>query len=93
MTKFGRSPRFKDPVSGTEWANEHTFHIAYWMINDVAVSQSIRNFMLDFNGPIPYRAWIKEMGLTEQSTTSGWKLMAEGVHYGDLSEIMRASQN
>ena len=93
MTKFGVGPRFKDPASGTEWANEHTFHIAYWMVNDVAVYQSIRDFMRNSNDPIPYRAWIKKMGLTGQSTTSGWQLMADGVHYGDLSEIMRASQN
>jgi hypothetical protein len=93
MTKFGAGPRFKDPVSGTEWANEHTFHIAYWMLNDVSVYQSIRSFMRDFSGPIPYRAWINEMGLSEQSTTSGWQLIADPVHYGDLSEIMRASKN
>ena len=49
--------------------------------------------MQDFDGPIPYRSWIKEMGLVDKSTTSGWKLVAEGVNYGDLSEIMRALLN
>ena len=47
--------------------------------------------MQTFTGPIPYRSWIKEMELLEGSTPNGWKLMADGVHYGDLSEIMRAS--
>jgi hypothetical protein len=61
------------------------------MLNDVQIYQQMKKFMQNFNGPIPYRAWIKEMGLTDESTTSGWKLMADGVHYGDLSEIMRAS--
>ena len=85
------SAKYKDLKSGTEWANEHTFHIAFWMLNDVAAYQSMRKFMQDFNGPIPYRAWIKEMGLVDESTPNGWKFMADGVHYGDLSEIMRAS--
>lgn len=93
MKKFGVGPRFKDRVTGTEWANEHTFHIAYWMLNDIYIYQEIKRFMQDFDGPIPYRSWIKEMGLVDKSTTSGWKLMAEGVHYGDLSEIMRAILN
>ena len=91
MTKFGAGPRYKDPVSGTEWANEHTFHIAYWMLNDLQIYQEMKNFMQNSNDPIPYRTWIKQMGLVDKSTTSGWKLMADGVHYGDLSEIMRAS--
>ena len=85
------SAKYKDLKSGTEWANEHTFHIAFWMLNDVAAYQSMRKFMQDYNGPIPYRAWIKEMGLVDESTPNGWKFMADGVHYGDLSEIMRAS--
>ena len=93
MAKFGVGPRYKDPESGTEWANEHTFHIAYWMLNDVYIYQEMKNFMKNSNHPIPYRSWIKEMGLTDQSTTSGWNLMADGVHYGDLSEIMRASMH
>ena len=93
MAHMGKLPRFKDPVSGTEWANEHTFHIADWMLNDVQIYQQMKEFMQNSNDPIPYRAWIKQMGLANKSTTSGWKLMAEGVHYGDLSEIMRASQN
>jgi hypothetical protein len=93
MTKFGAGPRYKDPVSGTEWANEHTFRIANWMINDFVVYEKMKLFMINFVGPIPYRSWIKEMGLTDQSTSDGWKLMADGVHYGDLSEVMRASLN
>jgi hypothetical protein len=93
MTKINATPRYKDPDSGTEWANEHTFHIAYWMLNDVYIYQEMKRFMQDFDGPIPYRSWIKHMELTEKSTTSGWKLMADGVHYGDLSEIMRASMH
>ena len=75
----------------TEWANEHTFHIADWMLNDFAIYQNMKRFMQDFDGQIPYRSWFKEMGLVDQSTTSGWKLMDDGVHYGDLSEVMRAS--
>jgi hypothetical protein len=93
MKNFGVGPRFKDPESGTEWANEHTFHIAYWMLNDVYIYQEMKRFMQNFDGPIPYRAWIKEMGSTDKSTPTGWKLMADGVHYGDLSEIMRASMH
>ena len=91
MTKFGSGPKYKDPVSGTEWANEHTFHIAHWMLNDVQIYQQMKKFMQNFNGPIPYRALIKEMVLVDESTTSGWKLTADSVHYGNLSEIMRAS--
>ncbi len=91
MSKSSSSPKFKDPKSGTEWANEHTFEIANWMLNDVQTYQKMRKFMQTFSGPIPYRSWIKEMDLVEGSTPSGWKLIAEGVHYGDLSEIMRAS--
>ncbi len=92
MTKFGTGPRYKDPESGTEWANEHTFQIAYWMLNDEQIYQEMKKFMQNFNGPIPYRSWIKEMGMTEESTDSGWKLMADGINYGELSEIMRASR-
>ena len=91
MTKFGASPRYKEPVSGTAWANEHTFHIADWMLNNFAVYQNMKKFMKDFEGPSPYRSWIKELGLADQSTTSGWKLMDDGIHYGDLSEVMRVS--
>jgi hypothetical protein len=91
MTKFGAGPKYTDPVSGTEWANEHTFHIAHWIFNDVQVYRNMRNFMEKFSGPIPYRAWIKEMGLIDGSTPDGWKLMADAVHYGELSEVMRAS--
>lgn len=93
MTKFGAGPRYKDPVSGTEWANEHTFHIAYWMLNDAQIYQEMKKFMQNSKDPIPYRVWIKQMGLVDKSTTNGWKLMADGVHYGDLSEIMRASMH
>ena len=91
MTKINATPRYKDTDSGTEWANEHTFHIAYWMLNDLKIYQEMKKFMQNSNDPIPYRAWIKQMGLVDKSTTSGWKLMADGVHYGDLSEIMRVS--
>ena len=91
MKKFGSGPRYKDPVSGSEWTNEHTFHIANWMLNDVVIYEKMKLFMIDFDGPIPYRSWIKEMGLTDQSTTSGWKLMAEGINYGELSEVMKVS--
>lgn len=91
MTKFTSRPKFKDPVSGTEWANVHTFHIAYWMLNDVQIYQEMKKFMEKSNDPIPYRVWIKQMGLVDKSTKSGWKLMADGVQYGELSEIMRAS--
>ena len=91
MTKFAASPRYKDPVSGTEWANAHTFHIANWMLNDVVIYEKMKLFMIDFDGPIPYRSWIKEMGLADQSTSNGWKLMADGINYGELSEVMRAS--
>ena len=45
MTKFGAGPRYKDPVSGTEWANEHTFHIAYWMLNDAQIYQEMKKFI------------------------------------------------
>jgi hypothetical protein len=83
--------KFRDPVSGTVWANEHTFHIAYWMSNDEQIYQEMKRFMQSSNDPIPYRTWIKQMGLVDKSTASGWKLMADGVHYGDLSEVMRAS--
>ena len=92
MTKFNVGPRYKDRVTGTEWANEHTFHIAFWMLNEPNIYQQMKKFMQDFDGPIPYRVWIKEMGLAEKSTKSGWKFMADGLHYGDLSEIMRASK-
>jgi hypothetical protein len=51
----------------------------------------MRKFMEKFTGPIPYRAWIKEMGLVDGSTPDGWKLIADAVHYGELSEVMRAS--
>lgn len=91
MTNYEGNPKFKDPKSGTEWANKHTFHIADWMLNDVQTYLKMRKFMQNFSGPIPYRSWIKEMDMVEGSTPSGWKLMADGVHYGDLSEIMRAS--
>ena len=91
MTKFGVGARYTDPVSGTEWANEHTFQIAHWMLNDVQIYTEMKKFMQASNDPIPYRAWIKHMGLADKTTTSGWKLMADGVHYGELSEIMRAS--
>ena len=93
MTKFGAGPRYKDPVSGTEWATKHTFHIANWMINDFVIYEKMKLFMTNFDGPIPYRSWIKEMGLTDQTTSDGWKFMADDVHYGDLSEVMRASLN
>ena len=63
------------------------------MLNDAYIYEAMKKFMHDFDGPIPYRSWIKAMGLTDESTTSGWKLMADGVHYGDLSEIMRAILN
>jgi hypothetical protein len=92
MTKFATGPRYRDPQSGTEWANEHTFHIAYWMLNDVQAYQKMQKFMQEFSGPIPYRAWIKEMDLMDGSTPSGWRLVADEVHYGELSEIMRASK-
>ena len=85
--------KYRDPVSGTVWANEHTFHIAYWMLNDAHIYQEMKKFMKNSNDPIPYRAWIKQSRLADKSTTSGWKLMADGVHYGDLSEIMRGSMN
>lgn len=93
MMKPGVGPRYKDPVSGTEWANEHTFQIAKWMLNDAQIYQEMMKFMLSSKDPIPYRAWIKQMGLVDKSTTNGWKLMADGVHYGDLSEVMRASMH
>ncbi len=93
MTKFGVGPRYTDPVSGTEWANEHTFQIALWMLNDVQIYQEMKKFMQNSKDTIPYRAWIKQMGLVNKSTTSVCKLMADGVHYGDLSEIMRASMH
>ena len=91
MMKFGAGARYKDPVSGTEWANEHTFQIANWMLNDVVTYEKMRLFMINFDGPIPYRSWIKEMGWTDQSTSNGWKLMADGINYGELSEVMRVS--
>ena len=53
----------------------------------------MKNFMQEFDGPIPYRAWIKDMGMLQESTPSGWKLIADEVHYGELSEIMRASKS
>ena len=82
--------KFRDPVSGTVWANEHTFHIAYWMLNDQQIYQDMKKFMQNSNDPIPYRAWIKKMGLADKSTPSGWKLMSDGINYGDLSEVMKA---
>lgn len=93
MAKFGVGPRYTDPESGTEWANVHTFHIAYWMLNDVYIYEEMKKFMQNSSYSMPYRHWIKEMGLTDQSTTSGWKLMADGVNYGELNEIMRASMH
>ena len=91
MTKFCTGGRYVDPVSGTEWANEHTFQIAYWMLNDAQIYSEMKRFIKESNDPIPYRAWIKKMGYLHEATKSGWKLMADGVHYGELSEIMRAS--
>lgn len=44
MTKFAAGPRYKDPVSGTEWANEHTFHIANWMLNNAQIYQEMKSF-------------------------------------------------
>ena len=93
MTKIAVGPKYKDPKSGTEWANEHTFHIANWMLNDVPTYQKMRKFMESFSGPIPYRSWIKEMDVVEGSTPTGWKLIADGVHYRELSEIMRATKH
>ncbi len=91
MAKPGETTKFKDPKSGTIWANEHTFQIANWMLNDISTFQNMRKFMRSFSGPIPYRSWIKESNLLDGCTPNGWKLMGEDVHYGELSEIMRAS--
>ncbi len=93
MTKFAPGPKYRDPHSGNEWANEHTFQIAYWLLNDFEIYQKMQNFMEKYDGPIPYRAWIKEKGLLHESTPTGWKLIADEVNYGELSEIMRASKN
>lgn len=91
MMKVGAVLNYMDPVTGTEWTNEHTFHIADWMLNEVGIYQNMKKFMQGFDGPIPYRSWIKEMGWLDQTTASGWKLMDAGVHYGEFSEIMRAN--
>ena len=71
----------------------HCFQITALKKYGFQVYQKIKNFIQEFDGPIPYRAWIKDMGMLQESTPSGWKLIADEVHYGELSEIMRASKS
>ena len=90
--KFANGPKFIDPRTGTEWANEHTFQVAHWMLNDSEIYSKMTRFMRTFEGPIPYRSWINEMGLSDDSTPNGWRLVADAINYGELSQIMRATQ-
>lgn len=92
MLRSSDGGRYKDPESGTDWANEHTFRVAKWMLNDLNVYSSMRSFAKSYKGPMIYRKWIADMGLNEQEIPGGWKLISNGLNYAELNEIMEASR-
>lgn len=76
-------------VSNSNWKNEKTKLVAFWIINTTEIHQSARHFACNNpNALILYRAWLKSADMQKLVTPDGISVLDPELHFGELSEVL-----
>lgn len=70
------------------WKNHSTWNVALWINQEERYRDAAIEFMKDYKGKAPYKAFCADSGLSTQRTPDKIKWLEEGLDYKALNEMM-----
>ena len=70
------------------WKNYATWNVALWLNNEYNIYTGAVEFMKDYKGKAPYKAFIADCGLYSQRTPDKIKWAGVNLDYKRLNEMM-----
>lgn len=71
------------------WKNRQTWNVALWINNEEPLYRAAVEFMANYKGRAPYKAFIKREGLEGGRTPDGIAWDGTRLDYKALNEMMR----
>jgi len=71
------------------WKNRSTWNVALWINNDYNLYMIACDFMREYKGYRPYKAFVNYLGLEMEKTLDGIKFLSNRLDYSALNEMMR----
>ena len=70
------------------WKNYQTWNVVLWIDNDEDLYMAARDFMEEYKGSNPYRAFIQRMGMTRGRTPDNVKWLSSFIDKNEVNEYM-----
>lgn len=70
------------------WKNYATWNVSLWLNNDEPIYRGAVDFMKDYKGRAPYKAFMADSGLMSQKTPDRINWMSAQLDYVELNKMM-----
>jgi hypothetical protein len=70
------------------WKNYSTWNVSFWLNNDEPIYQAAVEFMKDYKGKMPYKAFVTDSGLDTQKTLDRVQWLSKQLDFRELNAMM-----